>query len=102
MGSNSVELLSFQVRNEGLVAVDLRGMQGVQLTANFAGQQPVYPLTGVIRSGETKMIEIPWNSPAGPVYGRLNFCWVDPQGQLLDGGSFPIRVWDRIPPALSL
>ena len=102
MGSNSVELLSFQVRNEGLVAVDLRGMQGVQLTANFAGQQPVYPLTGVIRSGETKMIEIPWNSPAGPVYGRLNFCWVDPQGRLLDGGSFPIRVWDRIPPALSL
>lgn len=99
MGCSSIAGLRFTLANEGPLAVDLSGIRGVQLAARFAEVQPILPLRGVVRPGQTLVIEVPWNSPPRPVKGMLDFYWVEAQGRQQWVGQVPIRTWFRVAPA---
>ncbi len=99
MGCSSIAGLQFTVVNEGALAVDLSGIRGVQLRARFADGQPILPLSGVVKPGQTMQIEVPWNSPPRPVKGKLDFYWVEAQGGNHWVGQVPIHTWFRVAPA---
>lgn len=99
MGCSSIAGLHFTLVNEGRLAVDLSGIRGVQLLARFASAQPVLPLRGVVKPGQTMQIEVPWNSPPRPVKGKLNFYWVEAQGRSQWVGQVPVHTWFRVAPA---
>ena len=99
MGCSSIAGLHFTLANEGALAVDLSGIRGVQLMARFSDVQPVLPLRGVLKPGQTMQIEVPWNSPPRPVKGQLSFFWVDSQGRNQWVGQVPIHTWYRVAPA---
>jgi len=99
LGCSSIAGLHFGLHNGGRMAVDLSGMRGVQLLAPFSPVQPVFPLAGVVQPGQTVQLEIPWNSPPRPVKSKLDFYWVDAQGDDLLAGRFPVRTWYRVAPA---
>jgi hypothetical protein len=99
MGCGSISRLQFNLRNEGKQVVDLSGIRGLQLLAPFAAVQPVLPLHGLLKPGESLQLEVPWNSPPRPVHGRLKFLWVDAQGHNQWAGLVPVRSWYRVPPA---
>ena len=99
LGCSSIAGLRFTLTNEGVRAVDLSGVRGVQLRARFADVQPVLPLRGVIKPGQSMAIEVPWNSPPRPVKGALDFYWVDSQGRADLVGQVPVHTWFRVAPA---
>ncbi len=99
LGCSSIAGLRFTLVNEGSLAVDLSGVRGVQLLARFAEVQPVLPVRGVLKPGQTMTIEVPWNSPPRPVKGKLNFFWVQAQGGLQPVGQVPVHSWYRVAPA---
>lgn len=99
MGCGSVTALRFNLHNDGPCVVDLSGIRGVQLLAHFASVQPVLPLRGLLKPGESMQLEVPWVSPPRPVHGLLKFFWVDAQGHNRQVGLVPVRSWYRVPPA---
>ncbi|MFN8606755.1 MAG: hypothetical protein U0931_04445 [Vulcanimicrobiota bacterium] len=99
MGCGSIVPLHFTLRNEGAAVVDLSGVRGLQLLSHFAAVQPVLPVRGLLRPGESLQLEVPWNSPPRPVHGRLKFFWVDAQNHNQQVGLVPVRSWYRVPPA---
>ncbi|MBS2035412.1 hypothetical protein JST97_10510 [bacterium] len=99
MGCGSVTPLRFNLHNSGGSVVDLSGIRGVQLLSHFAAVQPVLPLRGLLKPGESILLEVPWTSPPRPVHGQLKFFWVDAQGQNRQVGLVPVRSWYRVPPA---
>lgn len=99
MGCSSIAGLRFTLANEGRLAVDLSGVRGVQLMARFSDVQPVLPLRGVLKPGQSMQVEVPWNSPPRPVKGQLSFYWVDAQGRNQWVGQVPIHTWYRVAPA---
>ncbi len=99
LGCSSIGGLRFTLVNEGSRSVDLSGVRGVQLMARFADVQPVLPVRGVLKPGQSMTLEIPWNSPPRPVKGKLDFYWIDAQGRAELVGQVPVETWYRVAPA---